>query len=620
MLNTTEWEQALQNCADEKIQLIGQVQANSVLIAIDVEADRFKYLSANASAVLGPDTFFEASPVGVFGEGQISMFHRRARSWRGRGPRMVEILFPYGPPVPGWVHVRDGLLILETELKSNVEEAHQEQDPDDWEDAMRDGFHRVEICTDLASKLKAVATEVWKLGNFDRVMIYQFLPDDTGEVVAEEVRDDWEPYFGLRYPASDIPPQARALFLENDIRLINHVVGEPVPLLSAADVNDKPLDLSLCRYRQPAAVHLEYLRNMGVGGSFVSAIISEGKLWGLISCHHGTGLHLSAVRQMQLSALTTHLALELSGMARELRLRDELAGARIANKLIQCVTMTDDWASVLLSMSGDLCQLLHADGMSLHFQDQTYSSGLVPDPGAVAALAKSGMERTGSTPITYQRIPDDKATIALPPEIGGYLLIPLSHFRDDALIFFRKEQTVKIKWAGDPVKGLDRSSGAPRLKPRASFEVWQETVSGTCELWTPEEVKLSIQIGATLSDVVITAHHFRKSMEAPGAIRHRLAHESSAEPVLLADESGFIVFQNHAAVADPILGGLHSLDHLASRLDPADQEQVSNAIHQLAATGLEIRLDLKDGRLEVTCLIEDERLVGYSIRLVQVTG
>ena len=82
----------------------------------------------------------------------------------------------------------------------------------------------------VSTLLKGAAVEVKKLINYDRIMIYKFLDDGHGEVVAEEKEEELEPFFGLHYPASDIPKQARELYKLNLTRLIADVNTADSPL------------------------------------------------------------------------------------------------------------------------------------------------------------------------------------------------------------------------------------------------------------------------------------------------------------------------------------------------------------------------------------------------------
>ena len=145
---------------------------------------------------------------------------------------------------------------------------------------------RVERQTSLASIYREVARQVRGLTGFDRVMVYRFDDDGAGEVVAEAANHGLAPFLGLRYPASDIPAQARALYERNYLRIIADVDAPAIPIVPALSPEGAALDLTMSTLRSVSPIHLEYLRNMGVGASMSISIIVDGELWGLIACHH----------------------------------------------------------------------------------------------------------------------------------------------------------------------------------------------------------------------------------------------------------------------------------------------------------------------------------------------
>ena len=148
-----DWEAALQRCADERIQFIGQVQAGHALIAINTEGDQFTHLSGNAAEVLGGElsSLWQAKPTDLFGAPQLVQLRRRAQSWSGRGSRLVEIVLPAGSLRPAWVHQSGSYLVLEVELVPTSDA--ETPDALDWEDDLHESLKKVEQCVDLPSKL-----------------------------------------------------------------------------------------------------------------------------------------------------------------------------------------------------------------------------------------------------------------------------------------------------------------------------------------------------------------------------------------------------------------------------------------------------------------------------------
>ena len=136
------------------------------------------------------------------------------------------------------------------------------------------------LCDETAKIIKAIA-------GYDRVMVYRFDDDGHGEVFSEEREPALEAFLGIRYPASDIPQIARKLYIRNRVRMLVDVAYEPVaiwPRLSP--ITGEDLDMSLCSLRSMSPIHIQYLKNMGVGATLVISLVVGGKLWGLVACHH----------------------------------------------------------------------------------------------------------------------------------------------------------------------------------------------------------------------------------------------------------------------------------------------------------------------------------------------
>ncbi|KQQ56716.1 hypothetical protein ASF66_20780 [Pseudomonas sp. Leaf129] len=140
---------------------------------------------------------------------------------------------------------------------------------------------------DIDGLLRHVTVAIRELTQYDRVMAYRFRPDDSGEVVAEAHAAGLVSYLGQRYPASDIPHQARRLYIQNPTRLIADAAYTPSPLIPPANaLTGQAFDMSHCELRSVSPIHCEYLSNMGVHASMSVSIVVGGKLWGLFSCHH----------------------------------------------------------------------------------------------------------------------------------------------------------------------------------------------------------------------------------------------------------------------------------------------------------------------------------------------
>jgi len=271
------------SCDQEPIHIPGSIQPHGILLAIDPETATVIQVAGETERLLGRTvTQILNEPVGeVLGSDPAMLIQSSSNGPLAEPVFLGSISVPAGSRMLDVVaHRRDGLLILEMEPA----EAHR-----DSAARMLAKLHAIstelETQLDLTRLCRTAAREMRSLIGFDRVMIYRFLEDKSGCVVAEAKIAELAPFLNHHYPASDIPRQARALYVRSPVRLIPDVNYVPAPLCPATN---EPLDMSDCWLRSVSPTHIQYLKNMGVAASMSISIVIEGTLWGLIACHHAS--------------------------------------------------------------------------------------------------------------------------------------------------------------------------------------------------------------------------------------------------------------------------------------------------------------------------------------------
>ena len=356
----------------------------------------------------------------------------------------------------------------------------------------------------MAPFLRDGARQVRALTGFDRVMVYRFAEGGDGEVVAEALRSGVDSFYGLHYPASDIPVQARALYLRNIFRVIADVKAVPVPVVPALDPTGAALDMSLCLTRAVSPIHIEYLGNMGVGASLSISIIVEGKLWGLFACHHYAP---------RLPTFAQRSAAELFGqifsMMLESRERAETAtyegkARQVADRLMAAVAQDHDLLSNARWLGDIIFDTIPADGVGIYIDGQMTFSGLTPDPAAFSAIVTM-LNRVAASQIYTT----DNLSAVLPgaadyaDRAAGLLAIPLSRRPRDYVVLFRAEQLRSVRWAGQQDKHIEYGPNGPRLTPRKSFESWSQLVKGVALPFAPAELRVAEALRTALLEVVL---------------------------------------------------------------------------------------------------------------------
>ncbi|HEY8581053.1 MAG TPA: PAS domain-containing protein, partial [Beijerinckiaceae bacterium] len=231
----------LDACAREPIHLLGAVQPHGFLVALDGD-ERVAHVSANVGALFGSSAeswigrpFADVLPqaqatVRAFGPRATSeaMYLRSLTLSLADGPRVFDVA----------AHRVEDVLVVEFEMRAQEEEGDLAPGLDA---RLRTFVNDLHVTRGVDDILGLTAREVRAITGFDRVLIYRFDPDWHGAVVAEDRNDALPSYLDLRFPASDIPAQARELYRRNRVRIIPDARYEPAPILPPRST---PLDLS----------------------------------------------------------------------------------------------------------------------------------------------------------------------------------------------------------------------------------------------------------------------------------------------------------------------------------------------------------------------------------------
>ena len=490
----------LTNCDREPIHVLGAVQPFGFLIALTADW-LVARVSANSADFIGlPPEALLGRPIATIMSNE-ALHSLRNRITLLRGPDAVERLFSLqlvegGPLFDVAVHFSGPLVVIEAERGS--------QDEMEASSTVRSMVSRLAQTDSMAAFLRDGARQVRALTGFDRVMVYRFAQGGDGEVVAEALRPGIESFFGLHYPASDIPQQARALYLRNIFRVIADVDALPVPVVPQLDPAGAALDMSLCLTRAVSPIHIEYLRNMGVGASLSISIIVQGKLWGLFACHHYAP---------RLPTFAQRSAAELFGqifsMMLESRERAETAdyegkARQVADRLLAAVAQDSE----LLHNAGWLGDIIFdtvpADGVGVYIDGHITLSGLTPDAVAFAGIVnminRVAASQVYTTDCLGSILPE---AAAYADRAAGVLAIPLSRRPRDYVLLFRAEQLRAVRWAGQQDKHVEEGPDGPRLSPRKSFAAWSQLVKGTALPFSPAELRVAEALRTALLEVVL---------------------------------------------------------------------------------------------------------------------
>jgi len=493
-------EPDLTSCDREPITFLDRIQSFGFLLALSNDWTIVR-ASANLGQFLGIDA---VAAIGMRLDTLVSQSaghdirNRMAMLFATGSERLFDVqLIDKRPLFDISVHFVGELLILEGELSGSAE-------PIEAASMVRAMMSRLSKTTNLQAFHRDAARQVRAITGFDRVMVYRFDLTGAGEVIAESTSSGVEGFLGLHYPASDIPQQARALYLRNTFRIIADVAAVPVPLLPEAKAAGQALDLSSAVTRAVSPVHIEYLHNMGVHASLSISIIVGGKLWGLIACHH-----LAA----RLPSFVARTAAELFGsmysMMLESRLRldevvEEQRSRELADRLITAIAGNDKLVADPQWLQDMTRDMIDSDGVAIYSNGDVFSNGMVPSNADVVALAR---ELNTSSP-SKVFVTDHLVELYAPAEAfasraAGMLSIPISRLPRDYIMLFRCERMQMINWGGDPAKMVEATADGTRLSPRKSFAAFADVVRGRSEPFSGRDQRIGEAVRQAMIEVIL---------------------------------------------------------------------------------------------------------------------
>lgn len=491
-----EWKPPVDiiSCEDEPIHVIGQIQSHGYLLAVEPTGGyKIVYSSENCPALFGLDTVVgvtlrdvdkfitgnkneplltEYLNVRLRGE---NMENREAYKIKVNGTLMnltshksgSYVVLELEPSSPEVKSLQTQVLLGEIMLKLNVERVSMKQ------------------------MMQVIADELRSLLQFDRIMIYKFWPDWHGEVVAESKNYGLEPFLGLHYPASDIPSQARSLYLQNTTRLIADVNARPVPIHSSGSV---PLDLTLSQVRAVSPIHIEYLKNMGVGASYSISLVVEDKLWGLIACHHYSPCFIDYEKRRASEIISSYL-----GNLLMLKNRSEIENAREKSRTVIDQLdnqMRDDWNVIngLTKHQATFFNLCDCEGGVISINDELIKVGHVPSDEDIAKIVNwlHENQKNDSPVFTTNHLSRFVSGLSK-DDIAGLLAIAINRHLKQYILYFKTALIQQVTWAGKDEKGqVAQEDGSIRLSPRKSFDKWVEEVTGTSSAWGMGDIQASM--------------------------------------------------------------------------------------------------------------------------------
>jgi len=508
-------------CSKEPIHLPGAIQPHGFLVGLDADCQQVLTRSRNCEQLMPLAQLHAWLLPAVQGPSRGRTGEWELDAWLPDGGHVNLHCFRSGAAV-----------FCEFELPVPT--------PAEWsmERQVDAGMRRIVEAGDIHALAQTLSDVLRELTGFERVMVYRFSDDGDGDVVGESLVDSWDQSFlGLRFPASDIPAQARALYARTTARWMPTRDYPAVPLEPASYASGEPFDLSLSHFRDVSPVHRLYQSHIGTDGSMSVSVMHEQRLWGLLIGHHRQPHRVPAEIRRHVVQLVQAFALRLDGLSTHSTVDTMQREDRVHLELITRLAASENVLVALTAGSPNISDLFpHSLGVAVVWKEggvlHSHTSGATPSPLELAQLMQwvdSQGERALFASDHLQAVYPQARSWTVP--VAGLLIGRLNDERQPTLFVFKPEIIRTVSWAGRPEKASD-AAGAPLL-PRRSFDRWVETQRDRAAPWTPREMQVAKDIVNAINEVLLRQLHRLASIQS--------AYESA---VVLSHTDGLLQIAN----------------------------------------------------------------------------
>ncbi|XHR80113.1 MAG: GAF domain-containing protein [Gloeotrichia echinulata GP01] len=428
------------------------------------------------------------------------------------------------------------------------------------ESLLRRITNRIRRTLELEEILTITTAQVRSLLGTDRVMIYKFHGDGSGQVIGESIYQNRLPsLLGLNFPADDIPTHTRELFIKSRVRSMVNVDTQQMTQIRLRDWENAEIISEEISYRRADLCHIEYLKAMGVKSTLVVPILHQEQLWGLLVSHHSESYSISqyeleavqiVVDQLSVAIAQSNLLTQARQTAAKEAIINRIASLLHSQPIIELQPALEEAVAAFSGCGGRLC--LKNPALNLHYDKlkslgdwlesesdyiQVYTCGQQP---VISELTKHRLlEQYSVWKEHYQGAESDIWAISdiyktpslgnlqvafQPTKIRSILMIKLQYRQQvlGYLSIFREAIDTETLWAGQ--FDADKRQRYPRL----SFEAWRQFKKAQAREWTNMEIELAQGLGKQFA-VAIQQYQLYQQVHAFNANLENQVQERTAQ-------------------------------------------------------------------------------------------
>jgi light-regulated signal transduction histidine kinase (bacteriophytochrome) len=481
----------LNACDKEEIQFIQNIQDHGALVIIELTSNRVvaksegieKYLSLKQTLILDKP----------FGEEFADLDLQKMIDLTSFGKPKFDVVTIANRQFTAIYHQVEKHLFIEFELANPSKGAYNQQAE------LSEIFAQLHTVDTDADMCNTAAKLIKNFTGYDRVMIYKFDEDWNGTVISEEKNASMESWLGVKYPATDIPQQARCLFLKQGVRLIGNINSKPLNIITNSKIR---FDLSNCEFRSVSPVHIEYLSNMEVAATLTAAIIYKEQLWGLIACHNTTPKVVDYYQRSSCKFLAQVFSAQLGLRSSNTVLEKINNKNKVRATLVEQMSSSTNIVDGLTLKEAPLLNLVEASGAAVYFDGVLKRIGDTPPETAILELLRNINNTENDLFYTHNASQYFKNSETYKDIASGVLCAFISRSKADAILWFKPEKLKNVIWGGN-IELEAKNHTDERISPRKSFKKWASQQKGCSEPWDDADLSAAVELKKNISEIIL---------------------------------------------------------------------------------------------------------------------
>jgi chemotaxis family two-component system sensor kinase Cph1 len=532
----------LTDCEKEPIHIPGKIQSHGFLLVVDAETLTIVQASLNVVDLTGVQIreLCGRSIREYIAEPDMQYITEllQRQEYLILNPLRVAFTASDTPLVFNCIiNQSDNVLLMEFEPTGSDETSYIEpfiEVVQNSSDLLANAITIHELCSMVCRQIRAYT-------GYDRVMLYRFDAEWNGEVLAESRLESLEPMEGHHYPASDIPRQARELFLKNWIRIIPDAAYTPSELSPANNpLTEQPTDLTYSVLRGVSPVHIQYLKNMHVAASLTISLIIDGRLWGMIACHHMSPKFVSYNTRKECEIMGKFFSHYLSVIENKASAQYMTKLVALEKALYHDMLRNFSITSSIERQDERLLELTRAEGISMNYRGRMHTLGQTPAEEDIDDLYLWLSSHSFTNVLALDNLPQHFPLAERFREVAsGILVVPISRASDEYIVWYRPEKTRTINWAGNPDKAALVDPTTLQISPRQSFETWKQVVQGTSQTWQKAEIEAALSLQLHIQELVLKGYRQLTALTEQEKQEHYLLEMRVAERTLDLQKSSY---------------------------------------------------------------------------------